>query len=77
MGFSLITIFEIINYFLQILCKKMKAHLDMVCPKSCQKECRQSTKDIELENEVADTEDKQTNMDLLVENDVTPTIPCR
>ena len=57
----------------------MKAQLDMACPKSCQKDRRHSTKEIELENE-ADTEDKQKSMlDMdLVENEVTtPTIPCR
>ena len=59
----------------------MKAHLDAACPpKSFQKERRHSTKEIELENEIADSEDKRKSMlDMdLVENEaITPTIPCR
>ena len=64
MGFSLITIFEIVNYSLQIVCNKIKVKLEMVCTKYRQEEHQQSTKDIELVNEVAD-EDKDKTKSIL------------
>ena len=75
MGFSLITIFEIVNYSLQIVCNKIRVKLEMVCSKYRQEEHQQSTKDIELVNEVADEEKDKPKSILnmrLVENELTP-----
>ena len=47
MGFSLITIFEIGQYTLQIVCNKVKRHVQIVC-QCCKTHC-QNNKDLDSE----------------------------
>ena len=50
MGFSLITIFEIGQYALQIFCNNLRIKASVWCPNCCQKERHQSRADVETEN---------------------------